>query len=301
MRKIHILLGADDAYAMPLTVAAHSALYHLDRNVSPEVHIVDGGISKENRDRIKACLSAAHPQAVIAWRNPGFEQFSEVNVRHYSKASMSRLLMPSLFPATVERVLYLDSDIVVEDDVSVLWSIPLGQQAVWAVQDAGDDDFDKGLRKKFPDLDAAPGARYFNSGVLLVNLPHWRAQNITERVIQFLKAHSDRLSYPDQDALNAVICGDWGRLPPRWNKQIIRIGCPESAALDDSGILHYSTYKPWEAAYTWKARIPFHKAFLRSGWKPGPRSWLAVAVLLARQLVNSQLVRIRRVLDSRRS
>jgi lipopolysaccharide biosynthesis glycosyltransferase len=280
---------------MPLAVAAHSALHYLDHTIPVDVHIVDGGIHPQNRGRIESCLRAAHPRAHVHWRSPDFAEFSGVNVRHYSLASMSRLLMPSLFPESVERVLYLDSDIVVESDIASMWSIPLGQQAVWAVQDADDDEFEKNISRKFPELDAPPGARYFNSGVLLVNLPRWREQCVTERVIRFLKEHSERLSYPDQDALNAVLLGEWGRLPPRWNKQIIRIGQPESASMDDPGILHYSTFKPWKQDYTWKAKLPFHKAFLRSRWETGFRAWRATGWLLLTQVVNSLLAQFRRL------
>ena len=77
-----------------------------------------------------------------------------------------------------------------------------------------------------------------------MNLREWRRQSITDRTIELLQIHHEKLSFPDQDALNLVARGHWGRLPSRWNKQVIRLGQPESAPANEPGILHYSSFKP---------------------------------------------------------
>lgn len=297
MDRIILLLGANDAYAMPMTVAAYSALSRIDPSREVELHVQDDGISDVNRARAERILTRAHPRAILSWRKAQLADFMDVNVGQYSMASIIRLMMPYLFGPEVGRVLYIDSDLIVEDDVSPLFDMDLGDHPIWAVQNGAPDDFNNIIRQKFPDTEAPDDAIYFNSGVLLVNLPQWRARKVTERTLDFLRQHSDKLSFPDQDALNAVTAGRWGRLPARWNKQIIRLGQPECAPLSERGILHYTSYKPWTPSYSWPGNGRFHREYIRSGWTTGPSAWLSVGRLLVSQFYSRNRVRLMRRLN----
>ena len=203
---IRLLLGANDAYAMPLVVTAHSALVRLPRDRGVEVHLIDGGFTPENRSRIGRTLARAHPRVRMVWHGIDFARLAGIDTRRYSPVSTTRLLAADLFPPEAERVLYLDSDLVVEDDLSPLWDLAPGDRPFLAVQNGPDADFDRLVRAKFPDLAFPEGARYCNSGVLLIHLPEWRRQRIGERALEFLRTHPG-LSFPDQDALNAVAAG----------------------------------------------------------------------------------------------
>lgn len=65
MSVLHVMMCANDGYAMPLTVVAHSLLSQASRDVSIELHVVSDGISDANRMRIERCLAPAHPDARI--------------------------------------------------------------------------------------------------------------------------------------------------------------------------------------------------------------------------------------------
>ncbi|MBU2958945.1 glycosyltransferase family 8 protein [Paracoccus sp. 1_MG-2023] len=302
MTTMHVMMCANDAYAMPLTVAAHSLLRHADRDATIELHVVSDGISEQNRLHAEKCWAAAHPKVRAIWRQVDPAQFDSINFRHYSIVTLFRLLLPQLFPEDVERVLYMDCDIVVQRDIAELWRLDLEDKAVWAVQNGTDDDLENYVLSKFPEIEAVPDGRYFNAGVLLVNMAEWRRQQISDRTRDFLQKHSDLLGFPDQDALNAVLAGRWGRLHPRWNKQILRMGQPEAARPDDPGILHYTTRKPWTPEYMQKAKWAWHRAYLRSGWDGGLSGYGRTARLLGGQLWrhnrNRVQGRVRRLLGS---
>lgn len=284
MTTLHVMMCANDGYAMPLTVAAHSLLHHADRGVRIELHVVTDGFSPDNTARAERCLRAAHPQVEIVWHRKDPRAFEGIRVGRYSVAALFRLLLPELFPTDIDRVLYLDCDIVVERDISELWRLDLGDKAVWAVQNGTDDDLQNYVLSKFPEIQAGPEARYFNSGVILVNMAEWRRQRVSERTRDFLQQHSDRLIFPDQDALNAVLAGHWGSLHPHWNKQILRAHQPEQAAFDDPGILHYTSRKPWTPEYMQRAKWAWHRAYLRSGWDRGAAGYATMARLFGGQL-----------------
>ncbi len=173
----------------------------------------------------------------------------------------------------------------------------MGDKPVWAVQNGADENFQDYILEKFPFIKADADARYFNSGVLLVNIPGWIEQDVTRRAVDFLQTYGDQLSYPDQDALNAVLAGKWGELPRHWNKQVMRIGRPEAAPFGKPGIVHYTTRKPWDANYTQAARMVFHRAYLRSGWQKGPAAYLHVAWLAASQVWHKKYAGLMRRID----
>src|SRR3546814_353430 len=155
----------------------------------------------------------------------------------------------TLFPyTTLFRSLYLDCDIVVRNDIAALWNLSLGDKVLGAARNL--------FFVRHDDLDLPAGADYFNAGVLLMNLRRWREADGTARLIRFIEAHHDHLWAHDQDALNAVFCGEFLELAPRWNFQTSMLWSePDGLGLSywefrrllaDPAIVHYtSPSKPW--------------------------------------------------------
>ncbi len=289
---IHILLAANNNYAMPLTVAAHSALRHINRNCPVSLNIVDDGLSETNRRRAASILERAHPRVKIVWHQVDLTKMAHVETRSFSQATFIRLFASELFGDDVDRVLYIDSDVVVESDVSALWDIDLGDKAVWAMQDGDDEDSRTLFEGVRPEGGLPPDAKYFNAGVLLINLPEWRRKRVGERAIELLLTRQPTLRFLDQDALNAITLGDWGRLPARWNKQMGRWKKAGTAPMSERGILHFTADKPWKPTYYHKHSRIFHFAYLRSGWEPTVEALRTVARLIAAQFVTRNKIRL---------
>lgn len=141
--------------------------------------------------------------------------------RYISTGMYLRLFLPDLVPQRVQRLLYLDSDVLVNGDLGPLWELPLGDAPLAAVRD--------GLARSMGYEGGIPGAGsgiradapYFNSGVMMMNLPVWRRLNVTERCLEYLIEHQDHLRFPDQDALNLVCYDQWLRLKSIWNDTVL--------------------------------------------------------------------------------
>lgn len=106
----------------------------------------------------------------------------------------------------VERVLYLDADVLIRDDLGALWNTDLNGKPIGTVRDVG---FPMG----HDDMERSP---YFNAGVLLMDLAHIRGTvNVLRTAAEaFLDA-----KYADQDALNTHFRDAWHPLPMKWNAQ----------------------------------------------------------------------------------
>lgn len=162
---------------------------------------------------------------------------------HLTKATYLRLAIPSLISA--EKVLYLDSDLIVLHPLDELLAAPLGTSPLMAVRDIDGE--------ASHDLPMRPNVRYFNAGVMLMNLAAWRLRGLSEQIIAFAKANPQRLKFADQCAINAVIVGDWLEAGPEFNfmRQYWATGIRPR-------IIHFTGgTKPWHIRYKGPGRTEY--------------------------------------------
>ncbi|MCD2256002.1 glycosyltransferase family 8 protein [Agrilactobacillus fermenti] len=206
-----------------------------------------------------------HLQSVFKQPNVTLE-FVELSTACFGNVSTSyripktayyRIFMDKILQdQSLERVLYLDADIINHQSLQPLFEMDLGDKIIGAVEDAGYlERFEK------MQLTEAIGHRYFNSGVLLVDLKKWRKHNISDRVIEFAQENADKCKYHDQDALNAILYDQWYYLHPRYNAQtnlLIDAVEPEDQqmaiqikeAMAHPALIHCCGHiKPWHKEY----------------------------------------------------
>lgn len=128
------------------------------------------------------------------------------------KATWYRIFLPQLLPE-VERILYLDADLIVVDALTPLWELDLTGQWVGAVTNVFQDNH----VHRPAELGLAGPEVYFNAGVLLMNLAQMRSDGRTEALLEYGVQNADRLEWRDQDALNVVLGERRMELHPRWN------------------------------------------------------------------------------------
>jgi lipopolysaccharide biosynthesis glycosyltransferase len=144
---------------------------------------------------------------------PGLPQ-----LRHLSDATYGRLLGIAQLPDDVGRAVYLDSDLLVLDDLEPLFSMDLEGAAVGAVQSSAIPHIANPLGlNNWRALEIPPTTPYMNAGVLAIDTEEWRAHDLSDAIVDYLTAHRDVLSLADQDGFNAVLRGRFARLPLRWN------------------------------------------------------------------------------------
>jgi lipopolysaccharide biosynthesis glycosyltransferase len=233
-REIVVVSGCDDAYAMPLGVAIRSALDQLPAHRRMRLFILDGGMSTDSRALLAD--SWKDPRIAIEWLHPNVDLVRDLPVSdHISIAAYLRLLMPELLPADVTRVIYMDADMMVRRDLCDLWDEPQGHHAVLAVQDLAAPyldaansmaNFEKCYRRlaaawpvaNYRELGLPVDGKYFNSGLLVVDLEQWRRDGIAGQVLDCLRTHRQHVLWWDQYALNVVLARRWRALDHRWNQ-----------------------------------------------------------------------------------
>jgi lipopolysaccharide biosynthesis glycosyltransferase len=215
---ITIVCAADNNYAMQLTVVLRSVLEHISKDRTLHLYVIDGGIQERNQRKILRSLKLKIGD--IEWIQPLGAKLEKMKISgHISIATYFRLLIPDLLPASCHKVIYLDSDLIVTQDIGKLWDIDMQDNYLLAVQDAGIPYVSSpyGLMN-YKELSIPSNSKYFNAGVLVMNLKKWRDENVATKVIDYLDKNRNFLRFWDQDGLNAVLAGAWDSLDPRWNQ-----------------------------------------------------------------------------------
>jgi lipopolysaccharide biosynthesis glycosyltransferase len=237
--------------------ATHASALHF--------HVMDGGLTEEDRAVLRASLNSGPAPATINFL--GFDQGPVQDLqrsRVITRTAYARLFLGEALPPEVERCVYVDCDLLFERDVTELWATDLDGHVLGAVDNALWDDPVRYQRR----LGLANPA-YFNSGVLLVDVVRWRASSVGERAILFARRAGDRLILHDQDALNGALDGAWLRLAPYWNMWVIH----PSMHADSRAVFHFmGAPKPWQADYAGRFADKFYDYLDRTAYA-GARPW----------------------------
>jgi glycosyl transferase family 25 len=253
---IHIVFAPDKNFAAHTGVALASVIRHCHRPAALRFYILFmPGAGEEDfwadiRRRYDAIARLAGGRT--EWIDAR-EQLSGLPggwSEHLTPATFARLLIPDLLPQ-LERCLYLDGDLVALDDVAKLWAVDVSAAAFGAGTEMG-CNYGVALAN-FPSQ-----RQFFNAGVLLMNLPRFRARDYGRKCLQLARETEWHGGYADQDVLHVVCGGDCQLLDNRWN---IQTGAPPSAV---PGIAHFTgRKKPWHFYFG----NPYGTAYWRERWR----------------------------------
>jgi len=262
--EIALLCGADNAYAMPLAVMLYSASANLAPPWRLRVFLMDAGISEPFRCMIERKI-ATLGNVDLEWCDLDLGAFSQFPTLGYLKSSIYlRLRMDEFLPLNLERIIYLDADLLVQGDLSELWQQDFGSATVLAVYDYGGAVFPPKLPLPGVEKSQRKNAPYFNSGVMAIDLNRWRKDRVGPAAMQYIHRFKSLVEYPDQDALNAVLFGKWRPLDLAWNAQVDNLIHPEQMGNTqaDAEILHR------REELLNRPRI-HHYAGVKKPWNPG--------------------------------
>ncbi len=243
---IHIALTFDDNFWAPAYATMRSVCLFTRRRADLVFHLCHRTLTPKHRADLEA-ITAEFPVELRWYDLDASELFRDVAGRmpenkRLSNIVYARLMIDRLVGPDVQRVLYLDCDMLVRDNIEKLFDIDMEGKPIAAVRDSigafitARRDL-KGNRDIFDIADP-----YFNAGMVLIDVGQWRVADIMGRMEQALKDGIMQRIYYDQDFLNLVFSNNWLILPWRWNT----IDARHAHEGLDPAILHYTgEAKPW--------------------------------------------------------
>jgi len=236
----NIVFTADNNYMQHLGVTLISLLKN-NANEEFKVFLFSSDITSENKSKIE---QIAQPyRCSIEYISFDKKIFEHIDAGRFSIATYYRLLMPKFLK--VDKLLYLDVDMVINGSISELYDTELGDSYVAAVEDAWSD------KSYLNNLGLSENSRYFNAGVLVVNLKKWREENLFDKFMRFVKETKIRLEAHDQDIFNIIFDGKWICLGLKYNQY------EKNPDLDKDMLEHFFTFKEIEDAQNTPVIIHF--------------------------------------------
>jgi lipopolysaccharide biosynthesis glycosyltransferase len=245
---VHLAWASDLGYLVPTAVAIRSALEHLDPDTGAVVHVLYRGLRPCHLAMLARVVGTRATLAPLSVDDHRLRSLAARNPHGYPAPTLFRLLLPELLDTSIDRVLYLDGDLVVRRDLTPLATMDLAGAPAAAVGHYLPRERALGLR---------PGMPYVNTGVLLMDLRQWRERRLGPRMVELLGDAAEQLPFADQDAINEIIGTELALVDPRWNQLSSLVleepddglyGPTELAQLrQDPWIVHYSSRpKPWQ-------------------------------------------------------
>lgn len=266
-----IVVCTDKWFVMPTGVMMYSVCVN-NPDVDIVFHIiVDESVTNDDKNDLNDIVVSFKGKGIVFYpisesiRN---NHFPALENTHISKATYYRLWLTEILPNSIDKVLYLDGDIIVRHSLLPLWNTDLAGYAVGVVTDWMEGCIELYHRLKYPSQYG-----YFNAGVLLINIKYWRENNVLKEFSDNLSNYYLNIKYHDQDILNVVFRDRKIVLPLKYNLSAgflfktpsydyLKYKDEVTEARMDPVILHFTTSeKPW---HTYQRNPhPFQSSFYK--------------------------------------
>lgn len=256
-QPVEIFMASDDNYAPHLCASMASIIANTGREL--RFNILNSGLSECSKGNIaQLCAENVYIDFLEVDKSL-FENFYVI-AKHISLESCYRYCIERIKP-DIDKAIYLDCDTIVLGDIGGLFDIDISDVCAGVVDDVIRESYIKSLGL----------SRYFNSGVMLLNLAKMREINAAQKLFEISAKLSGKTKYLDQDALNIIFSGDEKFLPQRWNsvaplfrrkpKMKYAVQSDIRDAVYNPGIVHFTgPDKPWKIPYTFLAH-PYTPAY----------------------------------------
>ena len=255
LEVIPIFFAVDDGYMPFLAVALESLIENASKNYYYSIKILYKNINEENKHKINK-YKRQNVNIEFVDLNYYIEKVKDklYTRDYYTKTTYFRLFIANLYPQ-YDKAIYLDSDITVLGDISELYNVDIGDNLIAA---APDDVIQ--TTKVFQEyaekvVGVADYKKYFNAGILLMNLDEFRKFNFQEKFLYLLETIKFTVAQ-DQDYLNRLCKGKVKIIDKGWDRMPI---ATDDLPKEDIKIVHYNLgEKPWRydnikyQEYFWK-------------------------------------------------
>lgn len=259
--KIPVVLASDGNQIHAMATVMTSAVINANSDTFYDFYcLISSDVTETQRGYLKACADIRQNCSVnLVDMDEYFKniQYSHNNFTHsITTATLFRLKVPSVL-TNLDKVLYIDTDILVRGDLAELYNMPIGNAylagvpAVWA--HANRKDREKWLtRTGIPDMDY-----YINAGVIIMNLKEMRADDIEKKCFDLIGYEKFKGLDGDQLILNYTCYGRIAFMPCRYNvtasnikhferMRVVFSGKEIREAVENPTIIHWTgAGKPW--------------------------------------------------------
>lgn len=286
---MNIVYSASDLYSQIAGISILSMLENNQNVKDIQIFLIDNKISQKNKNKLEDVVKSFGRK--ITFISPlNIEQLSStnINVGRWNISTFYRLFLASMLPNDIDKILFIDCDTLVLQDLSSLYYMDMEDKWLYGVDDCRGAAYRTNLGLK-------PNDNYINNGVLLMDLKAWRDNNVEALFLQYIHDNQGDITFVDQGVQNGVLSKleKNGILHTKYNcmtvffafnyENLIKLRKPPvarkkeeyNAAVDNPAIVHFQScfrmsIRPWVKG----CKHPYAKKYLeyknKSPWKDEP-------------------------------
>lgn len=249
MILLHYSFVTDKKLSKFLSITIKSIIDH-NRNTYNIFHIISNDISKKDKKKLQKLIKH-NINNKINFYEIDDSKIKKLYTNKWPIQIWYRILLPEILSEDINKVLYLDVDTLIVDELKNIFLINLENKSIAGTLDVGNFSADTYTR-----IDYDRSYNYICDGVLLINLKYWREFNLTNKIISWAAENSHRLITPEQDAINQVCHNTKVILPLRYNivphffkNSQFYLNCNKEelkACLFSPAIIHFTGCLPWK-------------------------------------------------------
>ncbi|WP_210465992.1 glycosyltransferase family 8 protein [Rufibacter roseolus] len=245
---ISIVVVSDDHYVILLAALIKSIEVNHTSKEPLHFYVIEDGVKDKTKRKLQASVNTE--TTTLFWIPMEDAAPSGIELP-LDKSSWPlniymRLFISYFLPQNVERAIYLDVDMIVQKDISLLWNIDIQDKIIAAVTDSRIRTIDCrwGGVVNYKELNLQGSAKYFNTGLLMIDIKKWKDADITSKVLECIKVNKDFANFPDQYGLNVLLADHWLELDGLWNYFA-------EGDHTDPNIIHFMSTKPIYKSYNY--------------------------------------------------
>ena len=276
-----VLYTCDNNYVWLMGISTISMFENNKEMQKLNVYLLGESISEENR-KILSEIEDKYNRKIIVLDVPQLDIPEALISARWPFSAFTRLYSGELLPAELDKVLYLDCDTIIEENLSELEKWDVSDKVLWGSKDCIGKEYKKNIGLGADGL-------YVNAGVLLINLSKLRKISVKDRLSKYITKYQKYINYADQDVLNGTFHKVIGVLPPKFDlmtivatysyEDIQNLRKPTNyyskeeivEAQNHPAIIHYTTnmrmIRPWFLNTKHPLAREFRKYMEMSPWK----------------------------------
>ena len=231
---INIAFNIDKNYPIYTMLTINSIVKN--SNSKFEFYIIENNLTDTQKTLMNFFVKKFYKQNItfIHFDNPIINKNKRIYLeKNITNIAIARIMLPQIVK-NVDKIIYLDSDILVNTDIKALWDVDLNKHHTGMVQDI--------VQYKIEGTEIKN--HYMNSGVMVIDAKQWREKRISQKLLNlFNKSKNFQYYFVDQDIINIVLNGEIKEIPIKWNNQMYK---SKMLYQKNDCIYHFTGHnKPW--------------------------------------------------------
>lgn len=263
-KNINILISIDDNYVSHAIDLIYSIVSN--NNVSLDMYLIYGDkLSDESINILKMYLINNNYGMLYPIYYEGDQSIFPMNCDYISVTTYLRLFAPFLLPEEVDKILYLDCDIICNGSILKLYNMKFDNNTLIGCRNMIPMRLKKWSIRNNLRLGLDPNYKYINAGVLMIDVNRYRKNISVDNIFNIISEYREYLLFQDQDIINKLFCSDIKVVSNKYNYQVN----PGGNDIDYSDIvfIHFSEKdKPWNKDFkNLKKGISYYKLLKNMG------------------------------------